>query len=206
MIGLVLLALGQFPMDVFENPNAFKQLEQRGGITLSQREVKGSAYFEFRAEAQSPNTPAELCAAIFEWGTKEADGPAIAQNKVLQDGENVRVVYQQISQPVVSKRDYAMTVARESLDAGRCRIRFRITNDKAPPMPEGFVRLDKLWGEWLAEPLPEGGARLTHTMFSEPNGSVPAFLVHGAQRSATRDSALTALEKTKRFAQKGKGK
>jgi hypothetical protein len=203
---LLLAALAQFSTDVFENPAPFKQVEARGGYTLSQREVKGSPYLENRVEITTRHSTAELCEAIFEWGTREGGGPGVTSHRVLVDGDTRRVVYTQVSQPVVSNRDFALTVAREQLDEGRCRIRFRTTNDQAPPKPDGFVRMEKLWGEWLAEPLEKGGAKLTHTMFSDPGGAVPPFLVHGVQRSSTRDSALRAVEKTKAAVEKGKAR
>lgn len=203
MSALLLLALAQFPMDVFENEAAFTQLEQQDGLVLSGRDVKGSAYQEYRVELSTPHPVDALCTAIFEWGTKGADSPTIVLNKLLQDGDDRRVVYNQIAQVPVSNRDYAMTVVKERLPAGDCRIRFRITNDAAPLKPEGFVRMDKMWGEWRAVAQPSG-TRLTYTLFSDPAGSVPSFLVHGPQRKATRDAALRALVKTKQFVEGSK--
>ena len=51
----------------------------------------------------------------------------------------------------------AMQGARERLPDGNCRIRFRATNDQAPPKPEGFVRMDKMWGEWRLEAVRADG-------------------------------------------------
>ena len=135
---------------------------------------------------------------------RHPDGPAVTLNTVLQDGEDLRVVYSQITQPIVSRRDYALTVQRERLPDGTCRIRFRTTNEAAPPKPEGFVRMDKLWGEWRMAAGPEGKSTLTYTLFSDPSGSVPPFLVHGAQKNATRDALVMAVKKTKRFVEGAK--
>lgn len=203
MTALVLLLVAQFPLDVFEVATPFEQLESRDGVTVSQREVKGSPFKEYRVELTAPYPPELLCAAIFEWGTHEGDGPGVVLHKVLQDGDDVRVVYQQVSQPVVARRDFALTVKREHLPEGKCRIRFRTTNDAAPPRPDGFVRIERVWGQWLAEPAAAGGSKLTHTLFSDPAGSVPPFLVHGSLRSSARDSALVAVQKTRLLAQKG---
>lgn len=204
MSALLLLALTQFRLDVFENPAPFIQVEADNGVTLSRREVKGSPYQEYRVEVATPLPVEALCVAIFEWGTKDGDGPGVVVNKVLQDGDDVRVIYNQIAQPVVSKRDFCLTVARERLPAGDCRIRFRTTNEAAPPKPEGFVRMDKLWGEWHAVAEPSGGSKLTYTLFSDPGGSIPSFLVHGSQKKSTRDAALQALSKTKHYVEAAK--
>ena len=127
MSALLLLALTQFKLDVFENPAPFIQVEQDNGVTVSRREVKGSAYQEYRVEVGTPLPVDALCVAIFEWGTKHGDGPGVVVNKVLQDGADVRVIYNQIAQPVVSKRDFCLTVVRERLAGGDAAFGF------APP-------------------------------------------------------------------------
>ena len=204
MSAFILLALMQFPTDVFDNTVAFTKLEDRDGVVVSERVVKNSVYKEYRAEITTTHPIDALCEASWEWGTRKNDGPAVILNKVLQDGDDVRVVYNQISQPIVAKRDYALTVKKERLPDGSCRVRFRTTNELAPPKPDGFVRMDKLWGEWRFEAVPAGGTKLTYTLFSDPAGSVPSFLVHGPQRKATRDAAVMSLEKTKKYLEAAK--
>ncbi len=199
MNALLLVVLAQFPTDVFENQGAFEALEDRDGVKVSRREVKGSAYWENRVESATTFAVADLCEGIYEWGTRANDGPGIVLNKLLTDGEDLRVVYNQISKPVVANRDYVLTIIREHRDDGSCRIRFRTTNELAPPKPAGFVRMDKLWGEWILEPVAAGGSKVTYTLFSDPAGSVPAFLVHGAARDSTREALLVGFAKTRRL-------
>lgn len=204
MSALLLVLLAQLEVDVFENPAPWKRVEEKDGITVSQRDIEGNAYRETRVETLTSYSVQDLCDAIFEWGTREGDGPGVAVHKVLRDGEDQRVVYDQISQPLVAKRDFAMTVRRERLAEGTCRVRFRATNELAPPLPEGFVRMDRVWGQWLIEAQPSGGAKLTHTLFSDPAGAIPPFLVHGAQRKSARDSLVVALQKTKKHVEGAK--
>lgn len=192
------LVLAQFSTDVFDNETAFEKVESSGGVTVSKRAIKNSVFWEYRAEAESPLSVDQLCVALYEWGTKGGDGLGVILNKVLTDGENLRVVYTQISQPIVANRDYALTVIRERPSETTCRVRFRTTNDLAPKMPDGFVRMEKLWGEWRMEPT-EKGAKVTYTMFSDPAGAVPAFLVHGPTQKATRESIGLGLEKARKF-------
>ncbi|MDP3505622.1 MAG: START domain-containing protein [Myxococcales bacterium] len=192
--------LGQFPIDT--NVAAFETLESSKGLTLSGRAVPASPYREYRVETRTPHTVNDLCVAIFEWATGGVDLPGVVASKVLTSGENDRVIYAQLSFPIVSKRDYTLSVKREWLGQGRCRIRFRATTDGAPPTPNGFVRMEKLWGEWDLVTEPAGGTHLTHTLFSDPAGSVPSFLVHGDQKASTRDSVTRALEKTRVYVEK----
>ncbi|MFT3714115.1 MAG: hypothetical protein QM817_41160 [Archangium sp.] len=198
MKAVVALVLLQFSTDVFENETKFEKVDTRGGVTTYKRAVKGSVFFEYRAVAETTLTVDQLCVALFEWGTKGGDGVGVILNKVLTDGDDQRVVYTQISQPIVANRDYALTVKRERPTPTTCRTRFRTTNELAPKKPDGFVRMEKLWGEWLMEPT-EKGARVTYTMFSDPAGSVPAFLVHGPTLNATRESIGLGLQKAQQY-------
>jgi hypothetical protein len=196
VITLFLLVFAQ-PAGVFENPDAFKVLEVKDGLTLLGRPIKGSKYSEYRVVTDTPYPASALCEHIYEWGTKGTDHPSVKLHKVLKDTPDDRVVYDQLEQPVVSDRDYALTVVRRREPDGTCRIRFWTSNELAPPPPAGFVRMDKLWGSWHFEPLPGGKARLTYTLFADPGGSIPSILVHGPQKSAARESVVTALQKVK---------
>lgn len=192
---LLSLLFTQIPMEVFERTEAFTVIDSSGPITMSARPVAGSAFKEYRARTTVAFAAEPLCAFIFDWGTKKGDGPGITHNEVLVDGDHERVVYQQISQPVVSKRDFAFTSVHQPAANGvPCRVRFRVTNNKAPAKPDGFVRMDKMWGEWIVEPS-EKGSVVTYTLFSDPAGSIPAFLVHGPARDATKDALIVMMDR-----------
>jgi hypothetical protein len=193
---LFLVLLAQ-PAGVFENPDAFKVLEVKNGVTLQARSIKGSKYSEYRAVTDTPYPVAALCEHIYEWATKGTDHAGTKLHKLLKDGPDDRVFYNQIEQSVVSDRDYALTVVRRREPGGTCHIRFWTSNELAPPIPAGFVRMERLWGGWRFDPLPGGKARLTHTLFADPGGSIPAFLVHGPQKSAVKETVASALQKVK---------
>ena len=200
---LALLLLTQTPVwdaEPFKNPAPWKSVE-KGALSLDERPVKDSPFAEYRAIATTASSIETLCLAVFEWGTKGADSPGLKASRVLRDGDDERVVYQQIDQPVVSSRDYAMTVQRRRDPSGVCRIRFAATNELAPPKGPGVVRMDGLWGSWTFEPAPGGKTQVTYTMYSNPSGSVPPFLVHGSLKSAVRDSLLKALKKAQELEQ-----
>lgn len=204
MNALMLVVLSQFPMDVFENSAAFKEVSRGDYGVLSKRDIKGSPYPEHRVEVTTDVPVSTMCTAVYDMGTS-GDTDGLALHKMLKEETDVRVVYEQLAIPVVANRDYAMTVARwPNLEGGKCRIRFRATNDAAPKLPEGYVRMDKLWGEWRFEPTDDGKTKLTYTMFSDPSGSVPPFLVQGSLVKAVKDSVTKALKRGKQAAEKQK--
>lgn len=199
VLPLVVIALGLFavPDSVFENLDAWERVGTDGELTLSQRPIKGSALFEYRIVMTATLPVETLCSAIFEWGTKSNDGPGVKLSKLLKDGDDERLVYAQIEQPMISNRDYAMTVKKQSAGDGACRIRFKVTNQEAPPTPEGFVRMENMWGSWLFEPQAGGKTKVTHLLYADPGGSVPPFLVHGGAKSSAKKNVLLAVEKAK---------
>lgn len=182
---------------MFANPAPFVRVESRAGLTLERRSIEGSRYSEYRVVTDTTLPVSALCEHIYEWGTKGTDHPGVKLHRVLRDGADERVVYDQLAQPVVSNRDYALTVVRRREVDGTCRIRFWTSNALAPPKPAGYVRMEQLWGSWRFQPLPDGKSRLTYTLFADPGGSIPAFLVHGPQQSATKEAVLMGLRKVK---------
>lgn len=195
-LALLLAVLAQ-PAGVFDNPEPFVSLGEGGGLSLSGRAITGSPFQEYRVVTETPYSVAQLCEHIYEWGTKGKEHPGVKLHKVLEDGADRRVIYDQLEQPVVANRDYAMTVVRERVSASECRIRFWVTNDAAPEKPKGWVRMEKLWGSWRFEAVDGGKARLTYTLFADPGGSIPSFLVHGPQKTAAKDSVVAGLASVK---------
>ncbi len=200
MMTLVLMMLAQLSVPELEVPGEFKQVEKGSFGVLSQRPVKGSVFHETRLQADTPYSVKHWCDAVWVMVTSGAT-PGITLHKELVNEPNHRVYYEQVSYPIISKRDYAMTTERTpELDGGACRIRFRATNSKAPPVPNDFVRIEKLYGEWLFEPS-AAGARVTYRIFSDPAGAIPPFLVHGQIIEKTKFSYNEGLKVTKRAAE-----
>ncbi|MEW6430213.1 MAG: hypothetical protein AB1730_01790 [Myxococcota bacterium] len=126
-----------------------------------------------------------LCTSVFDWGSDVAHDEVSART-LLAERDGVRIVYDQVQQKVVSDRGSAMTQRRTSAD-GACHIRFWVTNEHAPPLPKGFVRMERMWGAWDFVPT-DGGTAITCVLFSDPAGSIPSFLVHSAQKKAVLET------------------
>ncbi|MBL8937659.1 MAG: hypothetical protein JNM69_24060 [Archangium sp.] len=176
MVRLVLLALAAEP--------AFVSDGTADGVTIEKREVAGSSFFELRLTATTTKATLEaLCDEAWGDGSYDPTEPDLKARKVLSADAGVRVTWEEIAPAVVSPRDYVLyqTVDRTPTT---CTMRYRSTSDPAAPVRSSFVRITRLWGSWHFEALPSGGVRVVYTSFSDPGGSIPAFLVKGPQRSA----------------------
>jgi hypothetical protein len=76
-----------------------------------------------------------------------------------------------------------------------CTLEAHVDNEKAPKIPDNFVRITKMDTSWRFESGANGKTRVTFAIFVDPAGSVPPFLTYGAQRNAAADTLKAALEK-----------
>jgi hypothetical protein len=152
----------------------WKLWSEKGGVRVERRAVAGSRYYEHRAELTVPQPPAVVEQAIWS-GITEAPPKTVRKRTVLSHSADEYVVYDELSTPIVSDRDAAIRIRRTP-----GRIRFETANELAPPPNPKYVRLPVVRGAW--EIFPQGsGSRLVYTCYSEPGGSVPAWMVRGPQ-------------------------
>jgi hypothetical protein len=170
---------------------------ERNGVTLEKRAVVESRYLEYRARART-SVSAPLATARIWDGIGDERSPALKHRTVLRRSDEELVVYDQIRAPVVSDRDVTIRI-RKVADArsGAFEIAFESIGD-GPGPAAGYVRLPVVRGEWRIEPDGAGGANLAYRCYSEPGGSIPAFLVRGAQQSQVLDEFERALARVGR--------
>jgi hypothetical protein len=162
----------------------------RDGVTLERRSVPGSSYHEYRAVVSLAVDPAVAADEIWS-AIRGGDMEALKRREILREGPDSLVIYDQIRTPVVSDRDYTITVQR-LFDPARRRTQFRCAtaNQLGPPVQRGLVRIPVIRAGWMTEPDGSGGTRLTYFAFSEPGGLVAAFLVRPAQASRSLADVL----------------
>ena len=163
-------------------PAEFKKVDEVDGVLIEARPVEGAKVVELRLTTTTSKTPDSLCDAAFGDGRFDPEEPDLKSRKVLSESADERVTYDQISPPVVANRDYAVRARRIRESETGCRMTFAAANELAPPMPAGWVRITKLWGEWSFERQADGKTRVTYVVFSDPAGAVPPFMVEGSRR------------------------
>lgn len=153
------------------------------GLTVEKREVAGSPFFEVRISTTTPVPMAALCDELYGDGSFDPTEPDLKSRRVLSEDAGVRILHDEIAPAVVSRRDYVIerTVQRSATD---CVVRYHAVEHPAAPPRANVVRITKIYGTYRFETLPSGQTRASSILFSDPAGSVPAFLVRGPQRDA----------------------
>jgi hypothetical protein len=172
--------------------DGWRRVDEKKGITVEKRAVPGSPWNEYRASARHPLPPER----IFEAARADhRDDPRsrryVKRYQVIRETDHERLVYEQVSAPVVSDRDYTVLIQWSTDPARRIyEIRFKVANDAGPPPVKGFVRIPDIHGYWRIEAAPEGGSLIEYVVYSDPGGSIPAWIARGAQVDSTRNNVL----------------
>jgi hypothetical protein len=174
--------------------------DNREGIVVEKRAVPNSKFMEYRARATTPVSPEVVLRGIWTGLTEPPQG-TVRKRQLIRQSETEVVVYDQVKTPVVSDRDYTMRIYQAKDEkSGVLQVRFETANDLGPPAAAGFVRIPLVRGSWRIEPGDGGGAKLTYQCYSEPGGSIPAFMVRGAQQNQVVTDMRRILDRAQRTA------
>ncbi len=159
----------------------------REGVTLDRRAIPGSKYYEYRAQAVTPASPEAVLRAIWD-GVRGQLPPSVKQRTMISTSASELVFYDQLKTKVISDRDFTIRMTQEhEPQSGIIRVPFGTMNHLGPPPAPGYVRVPTIRGNWIITPEPVAAGeppktRLTYLCYSEPGGSIPAFMVRGAQQ------------------------
>lgn len=149
--------------------------------SLEKRAVPGSKFLEYRVVATSPVPPEQVLKVLWA-GLSDPPAGTVKKRQILSKSATEIVFYDEVATPVVSDRDYTLRITQSRDEkSGTIHVRFALDPSAGPPPRPNFVRIANIRGSWDVEPQ-GSGSRLTYLCFSEPGGSVPAFMVRGAQQ------------------------
>ncbi len=174
------------------------------GITLERRAVPGSKFYEYRATAVAMATPEVVLRSIWNGNTEQLPA-TVKQRTVLSTSDTTMLFYDQIKTKVVSDRDYTLRFTwQRNPQTGVIEVPFVTANELGPAPAPGHVRVPIIRGDWIITPIPAAAAaeaaktasaaavsgesaaaaatRITYLCYSEPGGSIPAFMARGAQQ------------------------
>ncbi len=192
-----LLAYGESHATVYRMPILLAVLlsvqaewKSRGevdGITLETRTVPETGYEFVRVRASTKTPPAKQFAVI--WGVpgieSNANKKAVKVHEVILDKPDERIVYQVVSGPLISDRDFVVRRNRR-VDGEVYEVRWvAIDHPRYPPVADK-VRAPRVEGSTVVEPSGDGGSIVTYEIYTDLGGSLPAWVAKGPMR----DSAL----------------
>ncbi len=174
----VALAVSLVAMSAQASPQDWSTYKAKQGVTYEKRAVAGSRFFEYHAHTVVAMGPTALSDLI--WAAIVNHTPPTVQKRVIVSRSDQEiVVYDQIHVPVIRDRDVAIRI-HKNVAGTTATIDFQTANELAPPESKAYVRLPVVRGGWRLTPS-GSGTLLEYSCYSEPGGSVPAFLARGVQ-------------------------
>jgi hypothetical protein len=195
---LVSLLIAEPQLAQFTDENAgWKAYKSSEGATVERRKVPGSSFYEHRAIVDVPVDPERAAAEIWT-ALRDGDMDSLEHREILRASEDELVIYDQIRTPVVSDRDYTITVRRIHVGA-RVEFRCATANELGPPPAPHHVRIPFLRAGWMTEPDGHGGTRLSYFAYSEPGGLIGAWLARGAQADRSLADVIRMVRRLRRL-------
>jgi hypothetical protein len=156
----------------------WQQLRVEGGLTLSKRVVAGERFPELRVQATTALPGVKLTSYLLGSYIDQAD-PGISRKLVERTAESAEWT-DLIKTPIISDRCATTRLSlRREENSGGATVEFVSRGVWPTGKPStGCVPL-RSHGSWSFQPV-AGGTRVTYTIFADPGGTVPSFLVRGA--------------------------
>lgn len=164
----------------------WEELYQEKGITVWQREVKGTSFVEFRGRGMVEASIRDLAAVIRDNNKKTEWMHHCAEDFAIQYLGPLHIItYNRTASPVffISDRDVVLDVkATLKPEAKSILIEFRQTKHPRVPERDGVVRMPRLTGYWLLEAKSPTQTELTYQVAADPGGALPAWLVNAVSK------------------------
>jgi len=157
------------------------------GFGVYTREKPGSELREVRAVGEVDATPEKVFELVSDYEHQVGNMPYVEDAKVFSRTAELVRFWARADFPLVSKRDWVLQSKLErNLPGGIFRVSWEPADVREAPAPQaGIVRLKVNTGNWTLEPLDQGQrTRATYYLFTDPGGSVPAFIANKANTTA----------------------
>ena len=155
----------------------WKFVSNKDGVALYRRDRPATNESKAIGEIAAP--AAVVHAVINDVESYASFMPYTVECRVLKREGNSAVVYQRISAPMTSDRDYTVRMRSTSKqeDGGTTYAsRWEAENALGPPEKPGVVRVNLCDGSWLLEPTGPNTTRATYMIYTDSGGAIPAFI------------------------------
>ncbi|HEY2138990.1 MAG TPA: START domain-containing protein [Chthoniobacterales bacterium] len=160
-----------------EAAGEWKFISNKGGVALYRRERTAS--YESKAIGEIDASTQLAHAVINDLESYASFMPYTAECRVLKREADSVVVYQRISAPLTSDRDYTVRVRSSSkaVEGGMSYFsQWNTENALGPPEKAGVVRVKLCEGSWLLEPAGPNKTRATYMIYTDSGGMIPTFI------------------------------
>jgi hypothetical protein len=143
---------------------------------------RGSSVIDLAAEGAFPGSPDTVRRVLLDYGQHARFVKGVVESRVLARGKQDQLVYQRLSLPLISDRDYTLQVKWGA--SGRdLWMTFGCANDRGPAPRPGVIRLSTHEGGWLLRPEWGARSRARYQVRIDLGGSLPRWLARsGAGR------------------------
>jgi len=171
---------------------------QKEGITVFARKAEGENIAEVKAVGliQAPCEEVWKILIDLDNYTRNMPYTEVARSLGSEDNGKTLYFYTVLNAPFVSRRDYVLKmedVSEWKEGKGFLKLRWSVAKDanqRVPPKA-GMVRLTLSEGYWLLEPRDAGKTTFaTYYLLTDGGGSLPAWIVNRANKTAAPDVIL----------------
>lgn len=176
----------------FDMPFAAAQEEwsldkNSGSIEVYTRSVPGSNIKEVRATTEIDAAPEKVFAVLLDSDKFVEFMPYIVEVRtVARDSADIWYLYQRISPPLASERDYTLRHQKiVDTQHGYYELKWEAANSHGPAARNGVVRVNTCTGAYILDSLGNGTrTRLTYQLHTDPEGSLPKWIVNFANSTS----------------------
>ena len=163
----------------------YKQVKRQDGVTVYKHRF--SSLIKLGADGRFRGTPEQVSAALLDYNHHARAVGRVSKSKILERGEGWIIVYQRLSLPIISDRDFTLKVTWGSKD-GVHWIRFRCLKGRGPDSPDGVIRLSHHQGSWQLRATSDGKRTLARFQVStDMAGDLPRWMARSGADGSIPD-------------------
>lgn len=164
------------------------------GLRVWNRDIPNSDVRELKAERVIDVSADKVWVAINDIEKYTEFMPYLSEVTILSRKPNQVVAYHRIDAPLISNRDYTLTITSAlNSKEGHFFRHWITTNDEGPAPKKNFVRVTICEGSWTLEKMGPKKTRLRYWVHTHPGGSIPNWIVNKAN-SVSLPTLFSAIE------------
>ncbi|GEA60160.1 START domain-containing protein [Vibrio comitans] len=177
---VIALLVATLSFNAFADTTSWKEVKNSHGITVYNRSIEGSSFKAFRAEMTVESDLTTLMAVFNDVDVGTTWVENVDEMRLVKASSNMdNVTYAMTKAPwPVADRD---SVVHNHISQDPETLAVTIKQQAVPdelPRTKNKVRIETLHSTWVFTPISEKETRVTYQVFTEPGGSLPAWLVN----------------------------